>query len=325
MEISTGRNQYETFDSWSDAQAYLDYIGKAEILHLTIYRCLPSIPKDFFSGFKSLKTLWFHDSLSLVLLEGMLSELTCLMNMGICDCQLVSLPEKIFSGLSSLQSLVINKIDDLRLSSGVFSGLQSLIILRLNDSNLHSLPRDLFSELPSLRNLYVDFNNFSSLPKGIFSGLRSLKFLSIIHNQLTSLPEGIFSDLESLECLDLRHNKLSEIPEGVFSGLTSLEWLGVKNNKLSSMPPGIPEKCKVLFDFQNPLLNKETRKLETGEMCLISYQPLEAGCEYRMCLNPIKSHIYLSEMWEHWEGTSGSKKCAMCKEWNIIHKIFINS
>jgi hypothetical protein len=98
------------------------------------------------------------------------------------------------------------------------------------------------------------------------------------------------------------------------------------NNHLSEIPDGINKNCRISFSPQRIPLTKERKKLQEGDvMCSISYESIGDGCEYRKCLNPIKQHYILSEHWEMWEKTCGNHKCVVCKEFDVVSKIFINN
>jgi hypothetical protein len=125
--------------------------------------------------------------------------------------------------------------------------------------------------------------------------------------------------------LDLDNNQLSTVPRDTFSGLTSLQKLWLDNNQLFEAPRGVHSCCNIVFHPQRILLEQEYKKIyEEGCACSISYEPIEDGCEYRMCSNPIKRHYVLQEHWESWEKTCRNSKCVVCKEYDVVNNIFIN-
>jgi Leucine-rich repeat (LRR) protein len=212
------------------------------------------------------------------------------------------------------------------ISSDTFAGLTSLQKMWLNNNRLSEIPPSTFSKLTTLEELNLSENQISKVPPNIFSGLTYLEELNLSENHLSEIPPGIFLGLASLQRLWLDNNNLSEIPPGTFVGLTSLEVLGLDYNHLSEIPLGIHDKCSINFTPQRLKVIKEHKHLpEEGVMCSISYDPIGGGCEYRACSNPIKQHYVLSEHWNEWEKTCGNSKCVMCKEYDVVPKIFINN
>jgi hypothetical protein len=102
------------------------------------------------------------------------------------------------------------------------------------------------------------------------------------------------------------------------------------NNQLSEIPDGVHKNCNISFHHQRVALIKECKQIhKNGEeeiVCSISYDPIGDGCEYRVCSNPVKQHYILSVHWESWKkACGGSDKCVVCKEYDIVPKIFINT
>jgi Leucine-rich repeat (LRR) protein len=245
------------------------------------------------------------------------------------DNNLFEIPPGIFSGLPSLQRLNLENNNLYEILPGTFSGLSSLRRLRLQHNNLSEIPPETFTGLSSLQKLSLQCNQLFKITPGTFEGLTSLQELWLNNNQISEMHPSSFSGLSSLQVLWLSTNKIFEIPPETFTGLSSLQRLLLRYNHLSRVPDGIRDGCKIFFFPQrkHPItLIKEHRQLSGEEVsCSISYEPIVDGCEYRMCSNPIKQHYVLSEYWSEWEKTCRNSKCVVCKEYDIVPKIFINN
>ena len=230
------------------------------LLHISIYNCyIVSISKHAFRGMKRLDTLWIGGGnnskmngcgveLSNVstVIQPPQPELAIRPATVRCNHDSLVLPEGVFSDLESLMGLTL---ESMRLNSSVWHVLENLSKLRglsLTNNNITTIDINTNSKLKGLYRLYLSGNNIQSILNGTFELLSFLDTLDLSTNKIRFLEKGAFKGLSYIFKLNLSINHIRTIEMDIFEGLINLDVLDLSENQLKTIPTQAVSKLKSL-------------------------------------------------------------------------------
>ena len=219
-----------------------DFSHLKDLEELLITDCvIPTVPKEAFSGLKSLRHLnitRLDESQTPTIPEpGFLDSLENLEVLNIPMAKIQNFPSGSLCSLSNLKHIEMalndkSVINGLNCNVGSGPALPKVTFLNLNGNGFGEIGINFQDTVPNVEVLDIASNKITKLPNRTFEGLQHLRRLYLENNPIGELAKDSFRDLISLEVLNLQNTEITALNSHIFENNSKLWLLLLPNNNL---------------------------------------------------------------------------------------------